>query len=480
VAGCLEIGIVDLLTPRPSASPYTRLIAPNFTTVMPQVVGVWAERLGHRVHYEIYTGRERLDRLAPADVDLLFVSAFTSAAPLAAELARLYRARGAVTVLGGPHARAYPEAAASHFDYVVGLCDEPLLRDLLAAPAPQPGGGVLLAAAAQPQDLPGVRERWRFVRHQLRRSDLYGSVSMLGSMGCPYTCSFCIDARIPYRPLPYDTIREDLAFLERALPRPIVAWHDPNFGVRFDEYMDVLETATSRPGVVRFACESSLSILGRERLERLRRCGCVGVVVGIESWNDFDRKAGLRHAKAADKMPAVAEQVHEITRFLPYTQANFVLGTDADQGPEPFALTKAFIDRAPAAYPAFSLLTAFGRTAPLSEQLAREARVLEVPFALQDCASLHNVVLRSYPAGEFYARAADLLRYAYGPRTTWRRFQANPGSLGAPFRWAGLVRSVSSRLRVRHYARLTRTIARDPAAAAFFTSPGTPLPPSLQ
>jgi len=34
-------------------------------------------------------------------------------------------------VLGGPHARSYPEDACFYFDYVLGLTDKDLLVDLL-------------------------------------------------------------------------------------------------------------------------------------------------------------------------------------------------------------------------------------------------------------------------------------------------------------------------------------------------------------
>ena len=94
---------------------------------------------------------------------------------------------------------------------------------------------------------------------------------MLGSMGCPYTCSFCIDSVIPYQPLSFDGIKEDLRFLLGKFKHPIVAWHDPNFGIRFDDYLSAIEDAVP-PGSIDFIAESSLSLLGtaRETAERKR------------------------------------------------------------------------------------------------------------------------------------------------------------------------------------------------------------------
>ena len=81
-----------------------------------------------------------------------------------------------------------------------------------------------------------------------------------------------------------------------------------------------------------------------------------------------------------DKVTQVAEHVNMILRYVPYIQTNFVLGLDCDEGPEPFELTKRFLDLAPGAFPAYSLLSAFGRAAPLNLEYQRAGRILPFPF----------------------------------------------------------------------------------------------------
>ena len=120
--------------------------------------------------------------------------------------------------------------------------------------------------------------------------------------------------------------------------------------------MAAIEAAV-KPGRVRFIAESSLSLLSEPHLKRLKRNGFVSVLPGIESWYDLGNKSKTGAASGIEKVRQVADHVNLIQSYIPHIQTNFVLGLDSDQGDEPFELTKRFIDLAPGAYPAFSLLT---------------------------------------------------------------------------------------------------------------------------
>ena len=314
----------------------------NLASIMPQVVGVWCEAEGHEVTLVCYTGLENLIRELPDQVDLVFIGAFTEAALLAYALSNLFRSKGAVTVLGGPHARCYPEDASKYFDYVVGFTDQAVIRDVLQDCSPHRPIGMHLAAKRQPATLPGVRERWKFIEPTLRKAPLFKIVPMLGSLGCPYTCSFCIDSVVPYQPLDFAVLSEDLRFLVRTFRRPRVGWHDPNFGVRFDDYLDAIDAAVP-PDSIDFVAESSLSLLSEPHLKRLQRSGFKALLPGIESWYDLGNKSKTGQLKGMDKVRHVSEHVNLILRYVPYVQTNFVLGLDSDAGAEPFELTKRFL-----------------------------------------------------------------------------------------------------------------------------------------
>lgn len=166
----------------------------------------------------------------------------------------------------------------------------------------------------------------------------------------------------PYRTLDADTIREDLLFVLTRMRRPVVAWFDSNFGIAFDDLMDTIESVVP-PGRIDFFAECTLSILREPNVQRLKRNGFRMIMPGIESWFDYGRKSRTGTRIGMDKVTEIADRVNMVQRYIPQVQTNFVVGLDSDAGNEPFQLTERFIDLAPAVYPSFALLSAYGRGA---------------------------------------------------------------------------------------------------------------------
>ena len=200
----LRIGIVDLVARAP-----TRAIYSGHEREPRQHHAPGSRRLvrgsgPRRPHVVCYTGFEDLAAELPQDVDVLFVGAFTQSAQLAYAMSNMFRQRGVVTVLGGPHARCYPEDAARYFDYVLGFTDKALVAEVLEECAPHP--------AARPASWPPASTPWSCRPSRRagssssapsRRRPLIKIVPMIGSLGCPYTCSFCIDSTVEYQPLDF-------------------------------------------------------------------------------------------------------------------------------------------------------------------------------------------------------------------------------------------------------------------------------------
>jgi len=473
-----RIGIIDLVARGPSRTLSARVMNANMASIMPQSIAAWCAQDGHDVTFLCYTGVEDLARSMPDNIDIVFIGAFTEAALAAYALSNFFRSRGAVTVLGGPHARCYPEDAVKYFDYVLGLTDHQTIRDVLDDCAPHRPRGVALSAADQPSSLPSVRERWPFIEETLSKTRVFKVVPMIGSFGCPYRCPFCIDAAMKYQPLDFDALQEDLRFLLTKFKRPGVVWHDPNFGVRFDEYLDMIEEAVP-PGRMRFIAESSLSILSEPHLKRLQHNGFKAMLPGIESWFSLGNKSKTGGNQGMDKVKQVSEHVNLILKYIPYVQTNFVLGLDCDEGPEPFELTKRFLDMTPGAFPGYSLLTAFGRAAELNLQYQRDGRVLPFPFHFLNNNQSMNVLPRNYAWEEFYDHVIDLTSYSFSWRSIARRFRGTSGGLSSMTpRLMNVIRAVSTEGfgRIKYHREIRRRLAADPHLRQYFARERIDLP----
>ncbi|HMF72108.1 MAG TPA: hypothetical protein VK616_11575, partial [Flavitalea sp.] len=435
----LKIGVVDLVSKGPTNTLWARIMHANLASIMPQVVATWCEQEGHDVTFICYTGLEELDKELPEDVDLVFICSFTQAAFLAYALSNYFRSKGAVTVLGGPHARCYPDDSVKYFDYVLGLTHQSTVREVLNDCETHRPIGIHLFAKTQPVEFPGMRERWKFVEPTLKKAPFVKFIPMMGSVGCPYTCSFCIDAIIPYQQLSFDGMKEDLKFLSKKIKRPMVAWQDPNFGVRFEESLEAISSAVP-PGQFRFLAESSLSILTEDHLKIMKQNNFTAVLPGIESWYDMGNKSRAAHLGAEEKMNQVSDHVNMILRYVPYIQTNFVLGLDCDSGDEPFELTKRFIDKAPGAFPGYSLLTSFGEAAPLNLQYQKDDRVLPIPFHFLNNNSM-NLKPKNYDWVDFYDKVIDVTEYTFSRKAIYRRFMATSHTTS---KWMNVMRAISN------------------------------------
>ncbi len=470
----LKIGVIDLVSKAPTNALYARIMNANLASIMPQVVAVWCQQQGHDVRLTCFTGKEKLDKELPEEVDLVFICSFTQAAMLAYSLSNYFQSRGAVTVLGGPHARCYPEDAAKYFDYVTGFTNKEVIREILEECEPHREQGRYLAAKNQPVSLPGVVERWPFIEPNLKKAPFIKMVPMIGSMGCPYTCSFCIDSVVPYQPLDFESLKADLRFLRTKFKNPLVGWHDPNFGIRFNDYMDAIEEAAPN-GSVRFLAESSLSILTEPNLKRLKEHGCVGMLPGIESWFDMGNKSRAARIKGFERVQQVAEHANLIMKYLPYLQTNFVMGLDCDEGKLPFELTKMFVDASPGSFPGYSILTAFGEAAPVNLEYQRQGRVIPFPFHFLNNHLAMNVKPLNYEWVDFYDKVIDVTAYTFSSKAIYKRMNA---ASNFTVKWMNVMRAVSSEGfgRLRFFRKVRKMLVEDHAFRDYFEQETEVLP----
>lgn len=470
----MRVGVLEILTDSVSQTwierEYDSRFRRQYASITPQAVSVWCRQLGHEVHYATYYGQSPPETLLPDDLDAVFLATYTQASALAYALARLYRRRGALTILGGPHATSFPTDSLRFFDFVVHDCDKGLIDGILRGDF-EPGS--VVSSGRILDDVPGVEERMPEIRTACfsGKSSPIRNVSLLTSLGCPYRCDFCVDWKNDYVTMPRDRLLADLRYVSATLPGILVGFHDPNFGVRFDEMLDLMEEIPAgrrNP----YAMESSLSNLRGPRLRRLRDTNCVYVAPGVESWGDYSNKAGVGRSVGERKLEDVVEHFEEMHGHVPGLQANFIFGTDGDQGEEPVEMTREFIRRVPFVWPTLNIPVPFGGT-PLYDRLLADGRILEeTPFAFYYMPYI-AIRPRHYDPLTYYGLLIRLYRTVVSARLLLRRLASarTPGLRGLH-----ALRTLGMRSELASLEAIRSRIARDPELRAFLDGHSRRLP----
>jgi radical SAM superfamily enzyme YgiQ (UPF0313 family) len=462
----MRIGILDLLsagaTRRWDHTAYNYLIKKQYASIMPQAISVWCRNLGHEVFYATYFGNKDPKHLLPNGLDVVFISTYTQASALAYALAKLYRHEKTLTVIGGPHAKQFPDDCLRFFDVVVGDCDKILITEILRD---RPRGEIVTSGRAL-NSIPGVEERMPEIRASafLRgRPSPLTTIPLLTSIGCPNSCDFCIDWNNPYVLLPLDQLEADMRYIFQHLSRMMVGLHDPNFAVKFEQVFDVLEKIPNRRRIS-YTMETSLSILRGSRLERLKNMGNFYIVPGIESWTAYSSKVGAGSGMAPrEKLEKVIEHFNIIRPYVSGIQANFLFGLDVDTGDEPIQLTREFVSRVPFIMPNVNIPVPFGNT-PLYEKYLREGRILaSMPFTFYYMPYL-VYTLKNYSPVTFYEKLIDIFSFISSGRMLGKRLKNYPAPLPAGY---NLVRTMGDRQMTGRFRSILNLLNTDKQFRAF-------------
>jgi len=296
-------------------------------------------------------------------------------------------------------------------------------------------------------------------------------VPLLASLGCPYTCDFCTDWNNPYVSLPPDQLEGDLRYLSQTLPGVKVTFHDPNFAVKFDDTLAVLERIP--PGQRNpYVMESSLSVVKESRLQRLQDTNCFFIAPGIESWSDYSNKAGVGSKTGLEKVRLVAEHIELLHSYVPGIQVNFMFGLDSDEGDEPVELTKEFMSRTPFAWPVVNIPMPFGGT-PLYDQYLAEGRILRsMPFSFYYAPYLVTT-LKNYDPITYYQKLIDLLTHYSTRSMLWKRLQVTHVP---SLRLLVIVRNFRAREAIKRFRQILNMLTTDRQFLAFHEGTSQVLP----
>jgi hypothetical protein len=462
----MRIGILEIMSAGATEgwnhAAYNYLVTKQYASIMPQAISVWCRNLGHEVFYATYFGNRDPKTLLPEDLDVVFISTYTQASSLAYALAKLYRREKTLTVLGGPHAKQFPEDCLRFFDIVVGDCDKTLITEILR----DKPRGQILASGRPLQSIPGVEERMPEIRAStfLRgRPYSFTSIPLITSTGCPNSCDFCIDWNNPYVLLPLDQLEADMRYIIKNFPGVLIGLHDPNFAVKFEQVFNVLEKIPNRNRNT-YIMESSLSVLHGSRLERLKNMGKFYIIPGVESWMSYSNKVGAgSQSSPREKLDKVIAQFNNIRPYVSGIQANFIFGLDVDRGDEPIQLTSEFSSRVPFVMPNFNIPVPFGNT-PLYEKYLNENRILtSMPFTFYYMPYL-VFMLKNYNAATFYKKLIDIISYVSSGSMLLKRLKGAPAPFPAGY---NLVKTLGNRQMIARLRQILDLLNTDQQFRAF-------------
>lgn len=335
-------------------------------------------------------------------------------------LARWYRDRGAVVVLGGLHVAACPDEAAPHADAIALGDGVPLWPRILEDAERGALEPVYRADFSSPLgEAPPPR------RDLLPRGSFLTTASLVATRGCHNRCDFCYlstrGVRVPWSVKePDDVVAEWVATGE-----PYAVFLDNNLGSD-REHLGRLCQAL-RPLERIWSAAVSIDVTDDPRLvKEMALAGCTGVFVGFESLSDRNL------ADARKRTPPSADYARRVALLHDHkiqVNGSFVLGFDHD-GPDVFDRTVTWIEANRLECATFHILTPYPGT-PLFARLEGEGRILHRNWNLYDTAHVVFRPARMTPE-ELAAGYARCYERLFSHASIWKRRPQDPAAV-APY-----------------------------------------------
>jgi radical SAM superfamily enzyme YgiQ (UPF0313 family) len=258
--------------------------------------------------------------------DLVGITAFTSQANRAYEIAAHFRALGVPVVMGGIHATMRFDEVAARVDSVVTGEAEGVWKTVLA----DVEGGRLLArydgGLAETQDVP-------LARHDLL-PPAYAFGAIQTTRGCQLNCSFCSvtafnGSRYRQRPIA-DVVREF-----HSIPEKRVLIVDDNLigtgPAQMRRAKELFRAMVEADLGKQWVSQATINFADDEELIQLaRKAGCIGVFIGFESPTpeglaEIGKKFNLL------KQRDLRESVGRIQKHGILVVGSFIVGLDIDE-----------------------------------------------------------------------------------------------------------------------------------------------------
>jgi radical SAM superfamily enzyme YgiQ (UPF0313 family) len=384
----------------------------------PLALGILAGRTAPDIQVEIIDDRfETVDFSSPRDLVGISVKTFT--ARRAYQIADEFRQRGTPVILGGHHVSLMPEEALQHADSVFVGEAETLWATVVDDTRhmrlqPYYGGSRETICPSTP------------VKRELLEKKKYLPVAPVETArGCRFSCSFCSVSVFFGRTFRRRNIGQCIDEV-RALSRKTILFVDDNIIGDLESAKELFSALI--PLKLRWIGQSSITMTrDLELMDLMRRSGCAGVLVGIESlyldnlkeihksWNSFQQEysSSLRIARA-----------HKIAVI-----GSFIVGLDNDT-PESLDATLEFATQQKLFAVLFNMLIPFPQT-ELYLQLQRDGRLRYPAWWLDKNYRYGQAVFqpKNFSAEWIEQKRMQMYRNFYGARSIMTRLLDHQSNL---------------------------------------------------
>jgi radical SAM superfamily enzyme YgiQ (UPF0313 family) len=304
---------------------------------------------------------ENIDYTAPRDLVGISVKTFT--ARRAYQIADQFRQHGTPVILGGHHVSLQPEEAREHADAIF-IGEAETLWTTVVEDASQ---GLLrpIYQGGREAQYPPIKIN----RNMLEKKKYLPAATVETARGCPFNCNFCSVTTFfghTFRRRSIGPLVDEI----RGLKQKTILFVDDNI-VGDIESAKELFTALA-PLKIRWMSQASISMTGDlELMELMRKSGCAGVLVGIESLFDQnlkDMRKGWNIARQDYAQSLQIAREHGIAVI-----GSFIVGLDNDTN-ESLDATLEFAIRQKLFAVLFNMLIPFPET-ELYKQFEHENRL---------------------------------------------------------------------------------------------------------
>ncbi len=307
------------------------------------------------------------------DADLVGLTALTSTAPRAYEIAKLYREKGIPAVIGGVHASMLPDEARQFVDSVVIGEAEGVWPNVIADFEAGNLQSTYRGGFPELKNMP-------IPRYELFPRGCFGAVQT--SRGCPMNCEFCSVTAFNgnrYRHRPVEEVLDEL----ETIPKKVVFFLDDNIvghGEKNEQRALALFEGMIRRGLKKFWFgQASMNLADNETvLEYAAKSGCVMLMIGVEAeqadaLKEINKVANLRALKKSYQ-----EAFRRIHKHGIAIHGFFMYGLDVDT-PDSLRRRTEFINTCGVDAARISIVCPFPGT-PLYERLRQEGRLRYTDF----------------------------------------------------------------------------------------------------